>query len=438
MLLTIVFGALSGVAIWFIIGLLNPTATEVLIRNFVWGWAFEWTFFIVEVLAAILYYYGWKRLDAKTHLAIGWIYFAAAWLSLVVINGIVTFMLTPGAWLETGAFWDGFLNPTYWPSLVFRTGVCIALAGLFALLVATRERARPLGASLVRTNAVWGLVGLAVAVPAGLWYLGAIPGDITEAFGGRLAIPAVAIDVMVTATIALGAGLVLFGLLLPRVHHAALATVFLVLGMAAFGGFEWFRESARKPYVITGYAYGNGIEVAMVPTYEEEGLTAHLAYPTDDPGADLFRHACRSCHTVDGYNALKPYFDGTDAAFIAGSIRGLHVMRGIMPPFPGTEEERNLLAEHVWSQMDQRSLARIHGLSDLALGRKVYEVRCGSCHVVGGYNDKRDSLSGLEAEDLEELLSIELADEMPPFSGTDEERAALVKYLLSLDEEEQP
>ena len=79
-------GALTGVGIWFVIGLLNPAATEVLIHNFVWGWAIEWTFFLVEIMAA-------------SHMTIGWIYFVSAWLSLFVINGILSFMLTPGAFL---------------------------------------------------------------------------------------------------------------------------------------------------------------------------------------------------------------------------------------------------------------------------------------------------------------------------------------------------
>ena len=112
-LVSLVFGALTGVGIWFIIGLLNPTATEALIHNFVWGWAIEWTFFVVEITAAIIYYYGWQRLSARDHLIVGWIYFIAAWLSLFIINGIVAFMLTPGQWLVTGNFWGGFFNPTY-------------------------------------------------------------------------------------------------------------------------------------------------------------------------------------------------------------------------------------------------------------------------------------------------------------------------------------
>ena len=46
LVLTGVFGAVSGVGIWFSIGLANPEATSTLIHNFVFGWAIEWVFFI--------------------------------------------------------------------------------------------------------------------------------------------------------------------------------------------------------------------------------------------------------------------------------------------------------------------------------------------------------------------------------------------------------
>src|SRR5512133_545086 len=125
-LLVLVFGAVSGVGVWWIIALISPSATSVLIHSFVWAWASEWVFFFVEIAAAFVYYYGWDRLDRRTHLAVGWIYFAAAWLSLFVINGILTFMLTPGRWLATRSLADGFFNPTMLPSLVLRTAAAVA------------------------------------------------------------------------------------------------------------------------------------------------------------------------------------------------------------------------------------------------------------------------------------------------------------------------
>ena len=97
-LLTVVFGAITGVGIWWTIGLTSPLATEVLIRTFVFGWATEWVFFVDRIVSAFIFLYYWDRLAEKTHVAIGWIYAVAAWISLVLITGITAFMLNPGGW----------------------------------------------------------------------------------------------------------------------------------------------------------------------------------------------------------------------------------------------------------------------------------------------------------------------------------------------------
>jgi cytochrome bd-type quinol oxidase subunit 1 len=99
-LLTVAFGAITGVGIWWTIGLASPLATELLIRTFVFGWATEYVFFVVEIAAAFIFYYYWGRLPAKIHMAIGWIYAFAAWMSLVLITGITAFMLHSGALLS--------------------------------------------------------------------------------------------------------------------------------------------------------------------------------------------------------------------------------------------------------------------------------------------------------------------------------------------------
>ena len=135
-LLTLVLGALTGVGIWFTIGLVQPQATSALVTTFVWAWATEWTFFAVEIAAAMVYFYGWDRLDPRTHMVVGWIYFAASWASLAVVAGILAFMLTSGGWVRTGRFADGFFNPTYLPMVGLRTAVAVGLAG-FALLALT-------------------------------------------------------------------------------------------------------------------------------------------------------------------------------------------------------------------------------------------------------------------------------------------------------------
>ena len=66
-LVTVVYGAISGVGIWFTIGLIGPMATSNLIHVYVWGWAIEWVFFFVEITAALLYLYGWDKLEGRLH-----------------------------------------------------------------------------------------------------------------------------------------------------------------------------------------------------------------------------------------------------------------------------------------------------------------------------------------------------------------------------------
>ncbi len=432
-LVTLVAGALTGVWIWFVIGLLSPAATEVLIHNFVWGWAIEWTFFLVEIIAAILYYYGWKRMDARSHMILGWIYFAAAWLSLVVINGILTFMLTPGKWLTTGNFWDGFFNPTYWPSLVLRTGVCIMLAGLYALFVAARQAAGDARNSLVRYSSLWGLGGLAVTLLSMPWYWRAIPAAITTAALQIMPWPVRSWNHSYRSAAIVGILLVL-ALVLPKLWGKTLATLALIGGLVWFAGFEVFREAIRKPYIISGYMYGNGLEVGKTAQYKKNGLLTSITYRTGNDGADLFRRACRSCHTIHGYKALAPMFQGTDAAFISGIAQGTHLLKGNMPAFLGLKSDADAIGAFVYERVDKRPLSEIYGIQGVDLGRKVFDLRCGPCHAMGGSHDKTQSLVGLTDADYDNMLNMaaDLGEGMPAFTAGAADRAALISYLKTL------
>jgi len=430
-LVTLVFGALSGVGIWFIIGLLNPSATEALIHNFVWGWAIEWTFFVVEIAAAIIYYYTWKRLASREHMIVGWIYFIAAWLSLVVINGIVAFMLTPGKWLQTGNFWDGFFNPTYWPSLVLRTGVCVMLAGLYALLVAARYETSDFKKRIVRYSVLWGVIGFIIAlVIANPWYFSIILATIFAKQQPFMSTPVYAAAVEHFLGFAIIASLVLAWLIARR-WNTVLAIILMALGLAWFGAFEMFRESIRKPYVVTGYIYGNGAQVAKAAQYQKDGLLSQFQYKTGDDGADLFRHACRTCHTWTGYKPLKPAFDGTDKAFIAGIIRSAHLLKGNMPPFLGTPAEADKIASYLDAHIDHTPITN---------GAKAYQVRCGKCHVLGTTTDKSKTFIGLDADNLGNLLDAlpDLSKDMPAYTGSAAERAALIAYLQELGKQVKP
>ena len=356
-LLVLVFGAVSGVGIWWSIGLVNPEATATLIHVFVWGWAIECVFFLVEIAAAFIYYYGWDRLDRKTHLLVGWIYFVSAWLSLFVINGILSFMLTPGRWIESPGFWTAFFNPSMLPSCVVRTAVSVALAGVYGLVTASTIRDVALRIEVVRYAAKWVLVGTLVIPPAGLWYISTLPPLAREISMG--AAPAVTIF----------AGLSIFFSVLvvtftffgpyqhPRYFNLTFAFLIAVLALSTTGVTEWVREAVRKPYIIYDYMYANTLRLSEVEKIRQQGVLKSARWVRSheiDPdklmqgGQDVFRVQCASCHTVDGYNSIRFAVKGWSPEMIEYQLLHLNELKGFMPPFVGNESERRALA--AWLQ----------------------------------------------------------------------------------------
>jgi cytochrome bd-type quinol oxidase subunit 1 len=364
-LLSAVLGAITGVGIWFTIGLVQPAATAALIHAFVWGWAIEWVFFVIEIAAALLYYGTWDKVSRRLHLTIGWIYFGAAYISLVIINGIITFMLTPGLWLQTRSFWDGIFNPTYWPSLLLRTGITLMMAGVFSWLVAAWIRDAEGRRGLVRYLSGWTLGGVILTALGFLWWQANIPAD-----ARALVFPEGA---LLRSSFVLGAGMlallaavvVALGYLLPRGFGIVAAILAVLLAGTAFGSFERVREGSRKPFVIHGYMYSNGIRVDEVERLNKEGVLtklkwAGLGVPAGPlaKGEQVFRGECQMCHSTGGYLAIRKYVEGQDAEGLAAFLEALRGGRPGMPPIVGTEEEIKALAEY---------LASLGGASQLPL-----------------------------------------------------------------------
>jgi cytochrome bd-type quinol oxidase subunit 1 len=351
-LVVLVFGAVSGVGIWWSIALVNPEATATLIHVFVWGWAIEWVFFIVEIAAAFVYYYGWDRLDPKTHLIVGWIYFGSAWASLLVINGILTFMLTPGKWIETQTFASAYFNPGMLPSLVVRTAVCIALAGVYALITSSAVSDVALRLEVVRYAAKWLLIGTLIIPFAGLWYVSTLPSMAREISMGA----APTVTLITALSVFFSILVVAFTYFGPyqRPRHFSLTFAFLlaVLALSTTGATEWVREAVRKPYVIYGYMYANSLRPADLAKVRGLGVLKSALWVREhdvDPnaleraGEDVFRVQCASCHTVDGYNSIRFATKGWSWMMIDYQLLHLNELKGFMPPFVGTEAERKAL-----------------------------------------------------------------------------------------------
>jgi mono/diheme cytochrome c family protein len=368
-LVTLVLGAVTGVGVWFTIALVHPQATSSLVHVFLWGWAIEWALFFVEISAAMVYYYGWDRLSPRRHLAVGWVYFVSAWLSLAVINGILSFMLTPGDWVITGAFTDGFFNPTYAPTLVIRTLGAGLLAGLYALFTASSVQDNGLRVRVAALALRRWVIPAALAIPIGTawFFVAAVAGGVpvAEILGARgsgvaslVLAPfsgqpdagypparhaAAAAFLAGVAIVTLGAAV----LAAPaRLATRPMAGALLALGLGAIGGSEWVREDLRKPYVIGRFMFVSGVRLPPQPSrwlgrgmghdphsiaeLSRIGLLASSSWiPRSGPagvepssaeaGQRLFHLACTACHTVDGHLAIRPLVAGR----IAGALEGL-------------------------------------------------------------------------------------------------------------------
>lgn len=428
-LLTLVFGAVTGVGIWLTIGLIHPVGTKWLINNFVWGWATEWVFFFVEIAAALIYYYGWRRLSARTHVAIGWIYFIAAWASLAVINGILSFMLTPGQWLVTGNFWDGIFNPTYLSSTLFRTCISLTLAGLFAILTVSKEKDVGLKIRIMRRNGLFVLGPMLAAIPCGWWYYASLPAAVTA---GILpgSVPELALQVMLFTAGLLFLLTLLSTIIFPRHSGYISAGVLLLLALLSMGGFEWAREAVRKPFIITDFLYSSNLlvtDAAALPATEPMAI----ALTTGDRGRDLYLNSCRSCHTRDGYHGLADRLAGLDREHIVNIIPRLHHFTIAMPPFAGNDDDAGRLADYLMTMAAPNPLVTETARTEAQKADLVFARRCGGCHSLTGQRAIGATFEGIDREEAADIIAFleELADGMPPFTGSDEELQLLITYL---------
>lgn len=383
LILTGVFGAVSGVGIWFAIGLTHPEATSTLIHNFVFGWAIEWVFFMVELTTAAVYFYTWNRIPQKLHLTVGWVYAVASLFTLVIINGILTFMLTPGeSWLqvagsgaESSRFWHAFFNPTYWPSLGLRIMVCISLAGVWALVTASQingKKQPELKRSAVQWSTRWLIPSFLLMPLFMIWYLLSVPeaqralltlGISTIGSGTFSQVTRVALIIIITSATILAVSYFM-AYRSPEDFTLAHACSILLLALMATGSGEYAREMLRKPYVVGRHMYSNGMRVSYVGQANQQGYLAHSLWLNQNTshtfaeGEAMFRGQCGSCHTLTGYRAMNKLLAGRDRASIANFLEMLHdykadsPYRRFMPPVTGTPEELKALASYIDEQVN--------------------------------------------------------------------------------------
>jgi cytochrome c553 len=145
----------------------------------------------------------------------------------------------------------------------------------------------------------------------------------------------------------------------PRDFTLSHALAVLVLALAATGAGEYSREMLRKPYVIGGHMYTNGIRVKSVERLNTGGYLPNSIWvrsgvsPEHARGEAMFRGQCMACHTKTGYRSMTRLLGERDRVAIGSLLTMLHdykpdsPYRRFMPPLAGTAEEISLLGNYL-------------------------------------------------------------------------------------------
>jgi mono/diheme cytochrome c family protein len=357
-LISFVVGALTGVGMWFTTIQISPRTIGMMVDEFHWLWATEWTFFCLEIVAGYAFYRYAAQLTDRARVTLLVLYSAAAWMSLFWINGILSWQLTPGHWVETGRVWSGFFNPSFWPSLVFRTVVSMTIAALVACVVINTLNGvdREARTELIHRAFLF-LSGMALMPFLGIWYLSSIPEDSRSwVLGGS---PTMTLFM----SIAIGASLLIgvyaaAGILRKRLYiNAVSAGMLVALAFGATAGGEFVREGVRKPFTIRHTLLANSIRPEEIAALRETGSVTNdpfplphaERYPTEQLalGAKVFRFQCSVCHTENGANGLT-HLAGTwtpDQKRL--NIAKLQHTKPFMPPFAGNPQELEALVQWI-------------------------------------------------------------------------------------------
>ncbi len=377
-LFTVVYGAITGVGIWWTIGLTSPLATETLIHIFVFGWAMEWVFFLLEIVSAFIFFYYWDGLDAKTHTTIGWIYGFSAWASLFLITAITAFQLNSGGWVPADGFWKAFFNPQAIPQIIARTGGALVLASLYVYLHASfklKNNTELLHFVEKRTAkwVMWGAIFLIIGGILWKWKL-------TESAAAALATASILnamVFIIMIATIVVLVMAYVGPYKNPQWLTPGFAILVFLLGLATVSAGEFTREAVRKPYIVNNYVLGNQIFQSEVEKGQDNGflnlstwakfyVKEHFPQVVNEQnavvdsllpklsesdqvrlGRVLFMHHCNDCHSVDGFNGIANLTRGWDYDMIESGVEALDQIHFFMPEFAGTSEEAQLLAKYL-------------------------------------------------------------------------------------------
>jgi mono/diheme cytochrome c family protein len=367
-----VLGSITGPGIWYSTTVASPRGISALIHSFVWMWATEWVFFVIEVVGVYMLIYLVGKVDVKTHTRISLIFGLTSYTTMLVIVGILSFMMWPGkaAWSETGGVLNAFYGPNTFAQLGMRTAFMFTMTAVVGGIVAGQFKDAAQKKSIATKLAWLGIVATLAGAGMLQWYLATLPETADVVLQNRLPeqFPMALLSV-VAGTLAY----FILTLLQPRALVSSLAAV-MTVAVLVFGLWpeEVARESIRKPWVAGQYVYSNqvvgrdvpGMGVkSEIPTIEAHGFMKALVFVPEalraiddgnrvEVGRLLALNTCSNCHSLSstGIRPLRNYFTGTHteaevAEYLQAALSGGNTL--YMPQIPFNDDEARALASFI-------------------------------------------------------------------------------------------
>ncbi len=375
-----VLGSITGPGIWFSATIASPRGISSLIHTFVWVWATEWVFFIIEVIGIYLLVYLAGKVDVRTHTKLSLIFCLSSVATLLIIVGVLSFMLWPGSpnWLAEGGVSQAFFGPNTLAQACTRLAFVLTITAVVGGIVASRISNPEDKKSITRQLSALGVIGAVLGYGFFSWYMTTLP-EYTEIListrlpetYGTMMIAAVGITVLYFALTAWKPAI------LQTWLACVMTVVILVFGLSPE---ELARESIRKPWIAGQYMYSNqviGRDVpalnikSELPVIEEKGVLAtHPFVPEQlrkitpenelEAGRVIATAMCSNCHSLTdkgirplvNYIPKNPSLGQLEDYLAAGLYRG-HT--AYMPAIPLPPEERKALAVYLKSLADKYS-----------------------------------------------------------------------------------
>jgi mono/diheme cytochrome c family protein len=354
-------GTITGVGIWFITSVLAPRGIGLMLRIFYGPWLLEWGVFVGELVVVLVLYYQWDHLresNKRLFTLLGFGYIVLSVMTAVIITGILAFMMTNGSWSSEGRFVDAFFNATYMPQLLLRLSGAFGLGGLISLIyLYTTEADSPFRRTMSRIYGRVMLGAIVGAVLCSVWYFSMVPPNFKVHAISAVMPNAFPKDPRVFWAVNLLALSVLLLFALSALRNARrmarmLAIPALLLAIGFVSEFEYIREFIRGPYLQPGFMYANQVLAQERPYLTEQGMlkTSYWYQARPQPAGEfLFQANCGSCHTLNGTNSIINAARGRSEDGIYVIIGHTHEMVPWMPPFSGTDQERRIMANYLYT-----------------------------------------------------------------------------------------